>query len=87
MTDEELGRRWCAANARRPDHEPGGEPYHPHYRWWTHDDPSAGPAGLPRPLWPAVNGYSTEAEAYAAVGSTLREVWAFVDASRRDVQP
>lgn len=81
MTDEALGRVWCGENLKRPEHTSGGLFY-----WWTHDDPELGAShGLPEPLWPACNGYSTESEAYAAVGKSLLSVWDFAERSKQEV--
>jgi hypothetical protein len=71
VTDEQLGRKWCERHSRRPDHSP--RPGLPPWRWVYDDGPRY---ALPHPLWEvmSVSRHETEADAYAAVGSALREL-------------
>lgn len=76
LSDEQLGRKWCERNGRRPELWPrlGLPPWR-----WVYDD---GPTyALPLILFDeiktgagTVERFRTEAEAYAAVGSALREL-------------
>ena len=78
MTDEELGRAWCAKNGKRPDELRLALPA---FRWVCGDNSSnALPENVSSRLgrtW-----YSTKADAYAAVGAALRELVADSDTLR-----
>lgn len=87
MTDEELGRAWCGANGKSPSVGHGGS-----FRWYEGDGPTLadGPDDLPEWFSRCVpgevcGGYRTEGEAFAAVGRAIRTLWAFADASRKQV--
>lgn len=75
LSDEQLGRRWCERHGRRPDHRRKGQRESLGMVWaWVYDD---GPVyALPACLWDCLprNRFSTEPEAYAAVGAALREL-------------
>jgi hypothetical protein len=72
MTDEQIGRAWCAANGRRPDYRPERNT-----RWryrWVYDD---GPEyALPKEVFNRLYKpfYDTEADAYTAVGEVVMEI-------------
>ena len=73
MTDDELGRQWCSATGRDPDHRPWHQrPDHP-WRWANDDGPTY---ALPSVVYNALvaHRHATEADAYAAVGAALREL-------------
>ena len=75
LSDEQLGRLWCERNNRAPDYAP--RPGWSSWRWVYDDGPTY---ALPHPLWVTVydtvrqSRFDTEAAAYAAVGSALREL-------------
>lgn len=73
MTDEELGRRWCAANGKRPNRTDDG-----FYDWYPPRDPRVvarqGPANLPAELSSALESHLSESSAFTAVGAALRRV-------------
>ncbi len=71
LSDEQLGRLWCERNNRAPDHDP--RPGYLPWRWVYDDGPTY---ALPYVVWEQIhtNRFSTEADAYAAVGSALREL-------------
>lgn len=75
MADEQLGRAWCEANGKRPDHCRKGKDERLGMRWkWVYDD---GPEhALPRTLFNELDmaRHRTEANAYAAVGAALRQL-------------
>lgn len=77
MTDEELGRAWCAKNGKRP--WVSGR----YYDW----HPPAGvipdrESNLPFTLHSAFHGHLSESAAYAAVGVALRALVAAADEVR-----
>lgn len=85
MTDEEIGRKWCIAAGQKPDFCRELHDMTRKWRWVYGNTKYRLCEELPQPLYPAVGAYDTEAEAYAAVGKSLREVWDFADHSRQEV--
>ncbi len=82
MTDEQIGRTWCQANGKRPCQSESGS-----FRWRRHHWTATEAFTLNEIL--PINfgqGYDTEADAYAAVGRAMVELWQFADQSRREVQ-
>lgn len=81
MTDEELGRAWCAANGKRPNRTSDG-----YFDWYPPRDPRViahqGPANVSAELSAAIMSHLSESAAYAAVGAALRRVVALADEVR-----
>lgn len=78
MTDEELGRAWAGAAGKRPYETEAGL-----FGWQGDRWNSSSPFVVPDPLWVAVpTHFESEAEAYAKVGSLLRQVFLLADFAR-----
>lgn len=71
LTDEQLGRKWCERHNCVPDYAPRRGVAS--WRWLCDDGP---PSALPAVLWDCLprKRYQTSDNAYAAVGSALREL-------------
>lgn len=83
MTDEELGRKWAAANWKRPHIGPDRT----FAAWWEKDGDADAydlPVWLNRVVPGELQGelqgeYGTEVGAYAALGAALRQIKAFAE--------
>ena len=73
LSDEQLGRLWCERHGKRPDYVQRGR--YPFWRWVYDDGPEyALPLIMIEQMRGVFRQFTSEAAAYSAVGSALREM-------------